>query len=70
MELIALTEIRNNAELYKLVDFLNKNLKNRGLIFGLSQKDADMMAITIYDTQSQSFLEKDKLEGVNDEKQC
>lgn len=70
MELIALTEIRNNAELYKLVDFLNKNLKNRGLIFGLSRKDADMMTITIYDTQSQSILEKDKLEGVNDEKQC
>lgn len=47
LEVRAVVELENNLELYKLVDFLNKNLKDKGLIFGLA-KDKDKMKITLY----------------------
>ena len=39
-------------DLYQLVDFLNRNLKDRDIIFGLSrmQDEADKMLITLYRT--------------------
>lgn len=38
LELKATVEVSANLELYKVVDFLNKNLKDKKLIFGLSKK--------------------------------
>jgi len=37
-------------EMYKIVDFLNKNLKDKGIIVGLSKNIVDNnMIITIYE---------------------
>lgn len=41
-------EFEKGDELYKIVDFLNKTLKKRNLIFGLTSK-GNNMAITIYE---------------------
>ncbi|MGE4282918.1 MAG: YpmA family protein [Clostridia bacterium] len=49
LDLKATLEVSSNDELYKLVDFLNKNLKQKDLIFGLAQKN-EKMVITIYET--------------------
>jgi hypothetical protein len=53
LELIAARNFKANEELYKVVDFLNKNLKHKDLMFGLARdnsKDAkDTMVITIYE---------------------
>ncbi|MBZ4645781.1 MAG: hypothetical protein PWR27_1618 [Petroclostridium sp.] len=49
LELKATLEISCNDELYKLIDFLNKNLKQKNLIFGLAQKN-EKMVVTIYET--------------------
>lgn len=53
LELIAARTFKSNEELYKVVDFLNKNLKHKDLMFGLAKdnsKDAkDTMVITIYE---------------------
>ena len=49
LELKATLEIESNLELYRIVDFLNKNLKDKNLIFGLSKKDKKM-TISIYET--------------------
>lgn len=36
-------------DMYKIIDFLNKNIKERGLILGLvKEKDGDGMIINIY----------------------
>ncbi|MFO7294468.1 MAG: YpmA family protein [Caldicoprobacter sp.] len=45
----AVLDIKNFPDLYKIVDFLNKNLKDKGLIFGLSQRDEETMRISIYE---------------------
>ena len=50
IELIATQKVGLNGELYKVVDFLNKNLKGYKLMFGLSKKD-DEMIITIYEVE-------------------
>lgn len=49
LELKAKVELESNLELYKVVDFLNKNLKGKNLIFGLSKK-GDKMTLSIYET--------------------
>ncbi|HHW00384.1 MAG TPA: YpmA family protein [Clostridiaceae bacterium] len=49
LELKSTLEIASNAELYKVVDFLNKNLKEKKVIFGLSKK-GEKMQISIYET--------------------
>lgn len=49
LELKAKVELESNLELYKVVDFLNKNLKEKNLIFGLSKK-GDKMTLSIYET--------------------
>lgn len=50
LELIALKNFSTNDELVYVVDFLNKNLKNKKIMFGLSKdKKADQMTIKIYE---------------------
>jgi len=48
LELIAKKEIAYNDELYKLIDFLNKSLKNKNVILGISKSD-DKAIITVYE---------------------
>ena len=62
LELKSTLEIESNFELYKVVDFLNKNLKDKKVIFGL-QKKGEKMQISIYETQSII------IEGVNNNEQ-
>jgi hypothetical protein len=49
LELIALKEFEDNGELYRVVDFLNKSLKDKNIIFGL-RRNGDKATITIYET--------------------
>lgn len=50
LELIATKTVKANPELYKVVDFLNKNLKERKIMFGLTKNSADdTMTISIYE---------------------
>ncbi|MDR3540007.1 MAG: YpmA family protein [Desulfosporosinus sp.] len=50
IELIATQKVGVNGELYKVVDFLNKNLKDHGLMFGLTKKE-DKMIISVYEVE-------------------
>ncbi|MFA6308169.1 MAG: YpmA family protein [Clostridia bacterium] len=53
LELKSTLKIEANPELYKIVDFLNKNLKDKNLIFGVNKgvnKDENKMIISIYET--------------------
>ncbi|GAB6151780.1 YpmA family protein [Desulfosporosinus burensis] len=50
IELISSLRLGVNGELYKVVDFLNKNLKDRRLMFGLTKKD-DKMMISVYEVE-------------------
>lgn len=49
LELIAMKEFDSYENMYKIVDFLNKSLKDRQLMFGLSKKNGYMI-ISIYET--------------------
>lgn len=49
LEILATIHVNCNEELYKIVDFLNKNLKEKNVIFGLTKED-DKMSIKIYET--------------------
>ncbi len=42
LEPVATLKLQNNDELYRLVDFLNRNLKSYNLMFGLSRKGEEM----------------------------
>jgi hypothetical protein len=48
LELLAAKEVLYNEELYIIVDFLNKNLKDRDIIFGLALEGKDKAVISIY----------------------
>lgn len=48
LNLIALMEFSEYENMYKVVDFLNKNLKQKGIIFGLTRKNGKDV-ISIYD---------------------
>jgi hypothetical protein len=50
LELIATQRVGVNGELYKVVDFLNKNLKDYRLMFGLTKKE-DKMVISVYEVE-------------------
>jgi len=50
IELIATQRLDTNGELYKVVDFLNKNLKDYKLMFGLTKKE-DKMIISVYEVE-------------------
>lgn len=51
LELIAVKAFKSYDEMYKVVDFLNKTLKDKKVIFGLT-KDSQKgtMTISIYET--------------------
>lgn len=48
MKLKAVKEFNEGEELYKVVDFLNKSLKDKDLIFGI-RKNENKRIITIYE---------------------
>jgi len=50
IELIASQRVGVNGELYKVIDFLNKNLKEYRLMFGLKKKE-DKMVISVYEVE-------------------
>lgn len=50
IELIATQRVGVNGELYKVIDFLNKNLKDHKLMFGLTKKE-DTMIISVYEVE-------------------
>ncbi len=47
LELIAKKDFEYSEEMYKLIDFLNKNLKCKDIILGISRKN-DKAVIAIY----------------------
>ncbi|HUW63437.1 MAG TPA: YpmA family protein [Spirochaetia bacterium] len=49
LRLIAVKSFQPCDEMYKVVDFLNKTLKERHVMFGLSKNDQGTMDITIYE---------------------
>jgi len=50
LELIAAKDFKANDEMYKIVDYLNKTLKYKNVMFGLTKKqDEGTMTITIYE---------------------
>jgi len=51
LELIAVKSFKTYDEMYKVIDFLNKTLKDKRIIFGLTKDTAnDTMSISIYET--------------------
>lgn len=50
LELIATQKLSANPELYKVVDFLNRSLKNHQIMFGLSKK-GESMTISVYEVE-------------------
>lgn len=50
LELIATQKLSVNPELYKVVDFLNRSLKNHQIMFGLSKK-GESMTISVYEVE-------------------
>ncbi|MBO8129592.1 MAG: YpmA family protein [Peptococcaceae bacterium] len=51
LQLIASLQLTSNNELYKIIDFLNKNLKDRNVVFGLSKgPHSNIMTMAIYKT--------------------
>lgn len=50
LELIAHKSFPAYEDMYKVVDFLNKNLKDKKIMFGLTENDKDnTMTISIYE---------------------
>lgn len=50
LEIIATKTVKNYDELYVIIDFFNKNLKNHNVMFGLTKNTKnDTMTITIYE---------------------
>lgn len=47
LELIASREFKSYEEMYKIVDFFNKNLGEMGLTFGLSERKG-IQIVSIY----------------------
>lgn len=50
LELIATQRFSNNEEMYKIIDFLNRNLKQHNLLFGLTQNENNMV-ISVYEVE-------------------
>ncbi|NLJ75820.1 MAG: YpmA family protein [Peptococcaceae bacterium] len=50
LDLIAVRSFKTYDDMYKVVDFLNKTLKDKGVIFGLTKnKLNETMSISIYE---------------------
>ncbi len=51
LELIAIKSFTSHDEMYKVVDFLNKSLKHKNLMFGMTRNSAEnTVTISIYET--------------------
>ncbi|WP_338749618.1 YpmA family protein [Bacillus sp. FJAT-52991] len=52
IEVLSTVTVDNHADLYKIVDALNRTLKRENLMFGLAlnQEDQDKAVFTIYRT--------------------
>jgi len=50
IELIASQRFTSEQETYKIVDFLNRNLKKYNLLFGLVKEENDVM-IKVYEVE-------------------
>ncbi|MCL1917229.1 MAG: YpmA family protein [Peptococcaceae bacterium] len=50
MDLIGAQKFEAYDNMYKIVDFLNRNLRKHNLMFGLS-KEQDAMTMTIYEVE-------------------
>lgn len=51
LELIAIKSFTSHDEMYKVVDFLNKSLKHRNIMFGMTRNsDENTVTISIYET--------------------
>lgn len=51
LELIAVKSFKSYDEMYKVVDFLNKSLKDKKVVFGLTKDTQNgRMTISIYNT--------------------
>ncbi|AEF94209.1 hypothetical protein Desca_1350 [Desulfotomaculum nigrificans CO-1-SRB] len=50
LELIATKSFAPYPEMYKVVDFLNRTLKEKQVIFGLTKDEDGSMTISIYET--------------------
>ncbi len=48
LKLLAIKEFNESEDLYLIVDFLNKALKDKNLIFGIRKKDSKM-SVSIYE---------------------
>jgi hypothetical protein len=48
LELVAVKNFAASGDLYKVVDFLNKSLKEHKLMFGLTKK-GENMTVSIYE---------------------
>jgi len=49
LDFIAHKSFEEHGEMYKIVDFLNKSLKDKKLMFGLTKDKAGKMKISIYE---------------------
>lgn len=49
LKLIATKDFASYDEMYRVVDYLNKSLKEYNLMFGLKNSNNDSMTITIYE---------------------
>ena len=49
LEIISSMEFEEDVPIYKIIDFLNKSLKDKGIIFGISRAH-NKISITIYKT--------------------
>ncbi|GAB6933108.1 YpmA family protein [Calditerricola satsumensis] len=52
LEVLATVKVQASEDLYKIVDVLNRTLKEQDLMFGLAKdrQDPDKMVFTIYRT--------------------
>lgn len=52
LELIAVQQFAPYEEMYKVVDFLNKHLKHKKIMFGLTKhKGSGQMLISVYEVE-------------------
>lgn len=51
LELIAIKSFTSHEEMYKVVDFLNKSLKHKNLMFGMTRNsEENTVTISVYET--------------------
>ncbi|SIS37201.1 DUF4264 family protein [Salimicrobium flavidum] len=49
-EMISSLEVDYSKDLYRITDMLNKSLKSKGVIVGLTLKNEDTAVLTVYET--------------------